>query len=154
MHGTYLRLDITAPEGAAAVGSASDVNPQDPASLREGGSLRLSMTQFPPNFNPLHIDGNLAENAAKYGGGGIMRVYRNDAGEAVVEVTDDGPGVAADQLGKLTAPFFRADASRSQAHGAGLGLAIAQAIADGHGGRLELSNRTPRGFSAKLVLPA
>lgn len=97
---------------------------------------------------------NLAENAAKYGGGGIMRVYRNDAGEAVVEVTDDGPGVATDQLSKLTAPFFRADAARSQAHGAGLGLAIAQAIADGHGGRLELSNRTPRGFSAKLVLPA
>ncbi|MEB3068849.1 ABC transporter family substrate-binding protein [[Mycobacterium] vasticus] len=57
-------VDITAPEGAATVGSASDVNPQDPASLRDGGNLRLSMNQFPPNFNPLHIDGNLAENAA------------------------------------------------------------------------------------------
>ncbi|WP_408066570.1 ABC transporter family substrate-binding protein [[Mycobacterium] crassicus] len=57
-------VDITAPEGTAAVGSASDINPQDPASLRDGGNLRLSMSQFPPNFNPLHIDGNLAENAA------------------------------------------------------------------------------------------
>jgi peptide/nickel transport system substrate-binding protein len=46
------------------VGSASDINPQDPATLRDGGNLRLSMSQFPPNFNPLHIDGNLAENAA------------------------------------------------------------------------------------------
>ncbi|WP_231384179.1 MULTISPECIES: ABC transporter family substrate-binding protein [unclassified Mycobacterium] len=57
-------VDITAPEGIAAVGTASDINPQDPAKLRDGGNLRLSMTQFPPNFNPLHIDGNLAENAA------------------------------------------------------------------------------------------
>ena len=70
-----------------------------------------------------------------------------------LRVTDDGPGVPEDQIAKLTAPFFRADEARSQANGAGLGLAIAQAIADGHGGRLELSNRNPRGFSAKLVLP-
>lgn len=97
---------------------------------------------------------NLAENAAKYGGGGTMRVYRGAAGEAVVEVTDDGPGVAADQLDRLAAPFFRADEARnSEAGGAGLGLAIAQAIAEAHGGKLEFANRTPRGFSAKLTLP-
>jgi signal transduction histidine kinase len=96
---------------------------------------------------------NLAENAAKHGGGGIMRAYRNDAGEAVLDVSDEGPGVAPELLAKLTAPFFRADDARSEAGGAGLGLAIAQAIADGHGGRLVLENRVPRGFSAKLVLP-
>lgn len=97
---------------------------------------------------------NLAENAAKYGGAGTMRAYRNEAGEAVVEVTDDGPGVPPDLLTKLAAPFFRADEARSEANGAGLGLSIAQAIADGHGGRLVLANRTPRGFSAQLILPA
>jgi signal transduction histidine kinase len=96
---------------------------------------------------------NLAENAAKYGGGGVMRVYRSDAGEAVVEITDEGPGVPADQLAKLATPFFRADDARSEANGAGLGLAIAQAIAEAHGGRLVLENRAPRGFSAKLILP-
>jgi signal transduction histidine kinase len=96
---------------------------------------------------------NLAENAAKYAGAGVMRVYRNTAGEAVVEVADDGPGVPPDQLEKLATPFFRADAARTQANGAGLGLAIAQAIADGHGGRLEFANRAPRGLSAKLILP-
>lgn len=97
---------------------------------------------------------NLAENAAKYGGGGTMRVYRSANGEAVVEVTDDGPGVAPDQLDRLAAPFFRADDARnSEAGGAGLGLAIAQAIAEAHGGKLEFANRTPRGFSAKLTLP-
>lgn len=96
---------------------------------------------------------NLAENAAKYAGGGVMRVYRNAASEAVIEVTDEGPGVAPDKLARLTEPFFRADESRSEANGAGLGLAIAQAIAEAHGGRLTLANRAPRGFSAMLVLP-
>jgi signal transduction histidine kinase len=93
---------------------------------------------------------NLAENAAKHGGGGVLRVYRNADNEAVIEVTDDGPGVAADLLAQLAAPFFRADAAR--AGGAGLGLAIAQAIADSHGGRLVLGNRTPRGFRAAIAL--
>ena len=97
---------------------------------------------------------NLAENAAKYAGGGVVRVYRNNAGEAVVEVIDGGPGVPPDQLAKLATPFFRADEARSQANGAGLGLAIAQAIADGHSGRLEFANRQPRGLSAKFILPA
>ncbi|MBL8545989.1 MAG: HAMP domain-containing protein [Hyphomonadaceae bacterium] len=97
---------------------------------------------------------NLAENAAKYGGGGVMRVYESGTNDAVVEVIDDGPGVAPDLLSKLTNPFFRADDARGEATGAGLGLAITQAIADGHGGRLVLENRSPRGFSAKLILPA
>ncbi|MEZ5957199.1 MAG: HAMP domain-containing sensor histidine kinase [Hyphomonadaceae bacterium] len=96
---------------------------------------------------------NLAENAAKYGGDGVMRAYRNDAGEAVIEVSDEGPGVAPELIARLTNPFFRADEARSEANGAGLGLAITQAITDSHGGRLILENRTPKGFSAKLVLP-
>jgi len=97
---------------------------------------------------------NLAENAGKYGGGGVMRAYRSAAKEAVVEVLDNGPGVPADQLTKLSEPFFRADSARSSnTNGAGLGLAIAQAIAEAHAGRLVLANRTPRGFSASLVLP-
>lgn len=97
---------------------------------------------------------NLAENAAKYGGGGVMRVYR-DGAEVIIEVADHGPGVPPAQLSELTAPFFRADSARtSSASGAGLGLAIAQAIAEAHGGRLVLENRTPHGLSAKLILPA
>jgi signal transduction histidine kinase len=97
---------------------------------------------------------NLAENAVKYGGGGVVSVFRDEAGDAVMDVADDGPGVPDDQLPRLAAPFFRTDEARSEAHGAGLGLAIAQAIADGHGGRLVLANRKPHGFSAKLILPA
>ncbi len=53
-----------ATSGSTAVGSSSDINPQDPATLEDGGDLRLSLTDFPPNFNILHIDGNSAEVAA------------------------------------------------------------------------------------------
>ncbi len=47
--------------GDAEVGNSSDINPQDPALLRQGGNLRLALTAFPSNFNPLHIDGNQAD---------------------------------------------------------------------------------------------
>jgi peptide/nickel transport system substrate-binding protein len=58
-------VDLSAPVGSdARVGTSSDINPQDPATLRDGGDLRLSFSDFPPNFNILHIDGNSAEVAS------------------------------------------------------------------------------------------
>jgi peptide/nickel transport system substrate-binding protein len=53
--------------GNAEVGTTSDVNPRDPASLRDGGNLRLALTSLPPTFNTLHVDGNLGEL------GGLLR---------------------------------------------------------------------------------
>jgi peptide/nickel transport system substrate-binding protein len=46
---------------AARVGTTSDINPRDPATLRDGGNLRLALTEFPSNFNELNIDGNTAD---------------------------------------------------------------------------------------------
>lgn len=46
---------------AARVGSTSDINPRDAATLRDGGNLRLALTSFPENFNELNIDGNTAD---------------------------------------------------------------------------------------------
>ncbi|PEG40032.1 hypothetical protein CQY20_09030 [Mycolicibacterium agri] len=51
-------------EGNAELGKASDINPQDPANLRQGGNLRLATAGYPSNFNPLHIDGNEADTGA------------------------------------------------------------------------------------------
>jgi peptide/nickel transport system substrate-binding protein len=48
--------------GEAEIGSTSDMNPQDPATLQEGGALRLALSSFPDNFNPLHIDGNTGDS--------------------------------------------------------------------------------------------
>jgi peptide/nickel transport system substrate-binding protein len=47
----------------ASIGNTSDVNPRDPATLQDGGNLRLALSDFPPNFNILNIDGNSAEVA-------------------------------------------------------------------------------------------
>ncbi|MBY0443086.1 MAG: ABC transporter family substrate-binding protein, partial [Mycobacteriaceae bacterium] len=48
---------------AAQVGTTSDINPRDPATLRDGGNLRLPLTSFPDNFNQLSIDGNTVDVA-------------------------------------------------------------------------------------------
>lgn len=54
-------IEIPAAGGNAEVGTTSDINPQDPATLREGGSLRLALSEFPANFNTLNIDGNTGD---------------------------------------------------------------------------------------------
>ena len=56
--------DVPSAGGEAAIGATADINPQDPATLRQGGNLRLALSGFPPNFNYLHVDGNLAELGA------------------------------------------------------------------------------------------
>lgn len=50
--------------GNAEIGKTNDINPQDPATLRQGGNLRLALTEYPSNFNSLHIDGNVADAGA------------------------------------------------------------------------------------------
>ncbi len=50
--------------GAAELGTTNDINPQNPATLLDGGNLRLALSEYPVNWNTLHIDGNSAETAA------------------------------------------------------------------------------------------
>ncbi len=96
---------------------------------------------------------NLIDNAFAYGGSASVRV--SDSAEMLVlQVLDDGPGMADDQLEQVFEPFFRLEASRSRATGgSGLGLGIARNIARGHGGDLLLHNRPEGGLAAVLSLP-
>ncbi|GAC1636117.1 MAG: oligopeptide ABC transporter substrate-binding protein OppA [Mycobacterium sp.] len=50
--------------GSAQLGATNDINPKDVSALQQGGNLRLGLTAFPANFNPLNIDGNEAESAS------------------------------------------------------------------------------------------
>ncbi|WP_111510984.1 ABC transporter family substrate-binding protein [Mycobacterium kyogaense] len=52
--------------GSAELGGTADINPRDPTTLQQGGTLRLALTGFPANFNNLHIDGNLGEIGSMY----------------------------------------------------------------------------------------
>jgi signal transduction histidine kinase len=96
---------------------------------------------------------NIIDNAVKYGGVARVRIEeRPDA--IVVTVEDDGPGLTPEHLEQVFVPFFRGDASRSQgAGGVGLGLTIAQAIVQGHGGDIQITNGAERGLVVRVSLP-
>jgi signal transduction histidine kinase len=96
---------------------------------------------------------NLIANAVRYGETAQVSLLR-EGGEAVVRIEDNGPGIPKDDLSRMMEPFTRGEASRNRATGgAGLGLAIARAIAVQHGGRLMLANRAEGGLRAELRLP-
>jgi len=96
---------------------------------------------------------NLVANAVRYGGGAEVAVLR-EGGEVVLRVTDNGPGIPETRLTTITEPFVRGEASRNrETGGAGLGLTLARAIAEAHGGRLVLANRAEGGLAAELRFP-
>jgi signal transduction histidine kinase len=97
---------------------------------------------------------NLVDNAVRYGGSQahIQVSTLSDGSDAVVEVADDGPGIAAADLARVTEPFYRVDADASAPEGTGLGLAIAASLARRNGGRLTLSSEPGRGTTARLAL--
>ena len=97
--------------------------------------------------------GNLVENALKYGQRARGRVFAED-GFAIVEIEDDGPGVAPLEIERLFEPFYRGEPSRSrETGGAGLGLAVVRSIARAHGGDVTLHNRSGGGLIARVSLP-
>ena len=101
---------------------------------------------------------NLVSNAVRYGDGAKVELSR-DGDDALIRITDQGPGIPDDQIASMLEPFKRGDASRNRATGgAGLGLTLARAIAEQHGGTLTLSNAMNsdglvEGLVAELRLP-
>ena len=97
---------------------------------------------------------NLIDNGVRYGTRVRVSVAREGA-FAVLRVEDDGPGIPEDEIARMLEPFTRLEASRnSSTGGAGLGLTLARAIAEQHGGTLELANRAGGvGLVATVRLP-
>jgi signal transduction histidine kinase len=96
---------------------------------------------------------NLIGNAVAYAGHARVRIGRPD-GHALIEVADDGPGLADELLERVFEPFFRAEPSRNrETGGSGLGLASARAVARAHGGEVTLLNRAGGGLLALVLLP-
>ena len=104
---------------------------------------------------------NLLDNAIKYtpGGGKVNVECRREGDEYVLRVTDTGTGIPAELQSRIFERFFRADKARSRSEGdtggAGLGLSIANWIAEAHHGRLALTRSDASGttFTAYLPVP-
>ncbi|MCA6297894.1 MAG: HAMP domain-containing histidine kinase [Phenylobacterium sp.] len=104
---------------------------------------------------------NLVDNAVKYtpaGGAVMVRLRRRASGDTEISVTDTGPGVPHPDRYRVVDRFVRLENSRNLP-GAGLGLSLVAAVAQAHGGRLELGegpgayDGSGPGLRAALILP-
>jgi two-component system OmpR family sensor kinase len=109
----------------------------DEARLRQvAANLLHNGRVHTPSGTPLHV-----------------RVGRDD-GSAVLEISDDGPGLTAEQAERVFERFYRADPSRSRASGgSGLGLSIVAAIAEAHGGEASVESSPGAGTTFRVKLP-
>jgi two-component system cell cycle sensor histidine kinase PleC len=100
--------------------------------------------------------GNLIENALRFtpsGGRISLAAYAADDG-VVLEVSDTGIGMTGEQLARVSQPFVFGDAAFTREHkGAGLGIAIARAIAELSGGHLAIDSSPALGTTAAVSLP-
>jgi len=126
---------------------------------RRDAPLRLNNTASPPVV--VHGDAlalrrlfaNLLDNALRYGSSAEVTVERSGS-EVIVIVDDDGPGIPALERSAVFEPFYRVEPSRSrETGGAGLGLAIARAIVEAHGGRISADASPKGGARIRVALP-
>ena len=100
---------------------------------------------------------NLVDNAIKFSDeGGTVTVRASAAaGEGVlVQVTDNGPGISASDLGKLFQKFQQVDPSLTRRQGGlGLGLVISKGIVEGHGGRIWVESEKGKGATFQFFVP-
>ncbi|MBS0253838.1 MAG: two-component sensor histidine kinase [Proteobacteria bacterium] len=149
--------------------------PSDPLEVTELGALVAAVVEeFEDMGEPVTIEAstrialplratwlrralrNLIGNALRYGAVARVSLARESHGgqaRAVVRIEDEGPGIPPGEIAAMMAPFTRGEPSRnSGTGGAGLGLTLARAIAEQHGGALDLANRVgPDGQVAGLV---
>lgn len=108
------------------------------------------------SFKPLALTRavtNLCDNATKFGSR-VQVELTTASGEAIIDVSDDGPGIPAEHRARVPEPFYKVDAARGKADsGFGLGLSIVAEIIHAHHGKLELLDRHPNGLIARLVIP-
>jgi len=131
---------------------------RDPTQIRITSRVAIDLKVMADDTELGRVFGNLFENARRYGRGtytGVADVtvtYVRAGPWVIISVRDHGPGVAPEKLSQLTTPFFRGDAARTAATGAGLGLAIVEKAMQRMGGSLELTNAPDGGLMAHIRL--
>ncbi len=130
-------------EAAAAAGKTLDVKAEDVTLRADLRRLAVAVS-------------NLVDNAIRHGreGGHILLEGRAEPGHRLLEVVDDGPGIAPEHLPRLFERFYRADKGRSrEPGGTGLGLSIAKHIVESHGGTLGVESRLGIGSRFSVRIP-
>lgn len=131
------------------------------AARRRGVKLVL---EAPPSLPPIQmcrqqigdVLRRLLDNAIKFSSakGGVVRVAAIETSEGVqVSVQDDGVGIPAHQLPHIFEPLFQVNRAQHEQQGAGLGLAIARAYVELHGGRIWAESEPGQGSTFYFVLP-
>jgi signal transduction histidine kinase len=142
---------------AAAVDSASEAY--------QSKGVRL-LTDISPGLPELSMDpermgqvlGNLLDNAVRHTPEGgtvtISATTSRKTRSVAVSVTDSGDGIPAEHLSRVFERFYRVDAARDRAHGgSGIGLAIAKALVQAHGGQLTATSPgTGKGSTFRILL--
>jgi len=156
-----VQLDVRTVQPATVVAAAVDAA----AAAYEAKEVALVLS-IPTGLPALRVDpdrmaqilGNLLENALRHTPpGGTVTVLATSSGTGSVElsVADTGDGIAAEHLPHVFERFYRVDAARDRAHGgSGIGLSIAKALAEAHGGRLTVTSAgAGQGSIFRVLLP-
>ncbi len=131
---------------------------REPREIRIVSRLAIDLRVMADDIELGRVFGNLFENARRYGRGtdtGIALVnvsYARSGPWIIISVRDHGPGVAPEKLAQLTTPFYRGDAARTAATGAGLGLAIVEKAIQRMGGQFDIDNAPDGGLLAHIRL--
>ena len=135
-------LDLVAPR-AKAVGVTPAFTATDPAPQVMAGAVRLEQVCLNLLLNAL--------DAVEGQEGALVAIATQAMGDsAVIEVTDSGSGIAAEDLPRVTEPFF---STKIGGEGLGLGLSISQAIVTEFGGRIDIASAPGTGTRVTVTLP-
>ena len=156
---------FVAPRTTIDLGAVARIASQQVAALaeRKGCSIEVvtgdaAIAVTGDHAQLVQVADNLVTNAVRYGCGanaGTVRVeVFLDGARGVLRVIDQGDGIAADHLPRLTERFYRVDSARSrESGGTGLGLAIVKHIVERHRGTLDIRSRLGAGTIVEVRLP-
>ncbi len=122
----------------------------------DGSGLEDSVQAYADHQRVEQVIGNVLDNALRHvpAGGRIEITTFYEKDRAIIEISDNGPGVPAEDLELLFDRFWRKDKSRSrQTGGSGLGLAISKQLVEAQGGTIIARNCQPSGLCIRIELP-
>ena len=155
---------FVAPRDSVDLGAIARIAAQQAAPLaeRKGCTIEVAAEEelavIGDHAQLLQVADNLISNAVRYGCGPDCPMVRvevaRDGARAVFRVSDQGEGIAAAHLPRLTERFYRVDSARSRdSGGTGLGLAIVKHIVERHRGTLGITSAPGRGTTVEVRLP-